>query len=286
MPRPLNQPYRLSARTPFKRIFMKKLIVALCLMSFVATTYAQNSFRFGLQGTGGLSWFKTDTKGLENDGARLNYNFGLMFDKALGEGSNYYLSTGINMATLNGKLKYPDLIYPNASDSSTYLFGTSQSKYSLNYVEIPVLLKMRTNEVGYMHYFGVFGVSGGFNTRARMTLEQNANGQTYSPDDELDVADDIRLMRVGLDIGFGVEYNLTGNTYAMAMLSYHNGFTNLFNADYYELDATDNSQVALDEDKLIEDPNNSGTFVPYLPKEGPTWKTTANNLRLTVGIFF
>ena len=145
---------------------------------------------------------------------------------------------------------------------------------------------MRTNEVGYMHYFGVFGVTSGINTRARMDLEQNANGNSYAPDDELDVADDIRLFKLGLNVGLGVEYNFTGNTFAVAMLSYNSGFTNIFNADYYELDPDNEAQVALDEDNLIEDSTNPGSFIPFTAKSGPTWKATANNIRLTVGIFF
>lgn len=264
---------------------MKKFILAAAIICFVSTTYGQSKFRFGLQGTGGLSWFQPDTKGIENDGARLNYDFGLMTDFAIGDGENYYFSTGLNIATLNGKLKYPDLVYPTSSDSSIFLQGESQSRYALSYLEIPLQLKMRTNEVGYMHYFGVFGVTSGINTRARMTLEQKAANSTFSPDDELDVASDIRLFKLGLNIGFGVEYNLTGNTFAVAMLSYNSGFTNIFNADYYEIDsATD--EVVLDPDKTIEDSTNPGTQKEYLPKVGPDWKAQANNLRLTVGIFF
>ena len=255
-------------------------------MCFVGTLQAQSKFRIGLQGTGGLSWMQPDTKGIENDGARLNYDFGLMFDLPMGGSENYYFSTGVNIATLQGKLQYPDLIYPTTSDSSIFLPGSSTSKYNLNYVEIPLQVKMRTNEVGYMHYFGVFGVTTGINTRARMELEQNANGTAYSPDDELDVADDIRLFKLGLNVGLGVEYNFTGNTFAVAMLSYNNGFTNIFNADYYELNPDNTSEVALNEDVLIESTVNPGTFIPYTPKSGPTWKATANNIRLTVGIFF
>jgi len=262
---------------------MKKLFVATIILCISTACVAQNSFRFGLQGTGGLSWFAPDTKGIENDGVRLNYNFGLMTDFAIGEGTNYYFATGLNIATLNGKLKYNDLVYTTPNDSSIFFQGSSSSKYNLNYLEIPLTLKMRTNEVGYMHYFGIFGVTPGINTRARMELEQSTSSGTFQPDDELDVADEIRLFKMDLNIGFGVEYNFTGNTFAIASLTYNNGFTNIFNDEYYELDAA-TDEVVLADSPTIDD--GSGNQIPYTAQKGPDWKAQARNIRLTVGIFF
>jgi len=250
---------------------MKKFLLLFALVALVSSVEAQNRFRFGLQGTLGSSWMSPDTKGIEGDGIRLNNSYGIMLDYDFLDNGNYWLSTGVNLGQLNGKLKYPDHILLLPTDTVGFL-GTTSTKYTLNYVEIPINLKMRTNEVGYMHYFGEFGIGLGINTRARADFATDYSGGNFAnPENPVDVADNIRLFRLGLNIGLGAEYNLTGNTYAVAALRYHNGFTNLFNDNYYELSDTNPNEVKLE----------NGA-----PVEGPKWNASGNALMLSVGVFF
>ena len=193
-----------------------------------------------------------------------------MFDIALSD-ENYYLSTGLNLSTIGGKLKYPDLAYPVADSLSIFAQGTSSDNYNLSYVEIPILLKMRTNEIGYLRYFGQFGLGAGVNTKSRRAYKTSYGTSTLS-DDDIDISDDIRLFRFGLVIGLGAEYNLTGNTNAVLSINYNNGFSNVFNRNYYELDETDNT-VVLNDDGLTA-------------KSGPKWKAVSNNLSISIGVFF
>ena len=49
--------------------------------------------------------------------------------------------------------------------SSGQIYQLKERKYKINYVNIPLILKMKTKEIGYFTYFGEFGAVLGFKTK-------------------------------------------------------------------------------------------------------------------------
>ncbi len=92
-----------------------------------------------------MGWISTDSKTLDSDGSRLGFRFGLLADVQLGSNANYFFSTGLFLNNVGAKTKF------SLGDSLNTVFK-SEVKYQ--YVELPVTIKLKTNEIGYMTYFG------------------------------------------------------------------------------------------------------------------------------------
>jgi hypothetical protein len=86
-------------------------------------------------------------------------------------------------------------------------------------VAIPVTFRLRTNEIGYLTYYGQFGLTPGINVRARGTTDSNP-GDTKEKQDYNPV---IGFFNLALSFGAGIEYSLSGNTALLAGLFFENG---------------------------------------------------------------
>tara|TARA_B110000046_G_C12932455_1_gene372052 strand:- start:246 stop:1064 length:819 start_codon:yes stop_codon:yes gene_type:complete len=222
-----------------------KLRITLSL--FLSLLFTQNVFsqesdmddrkvRFGLLASPNLGWMRPNIPDFDKSGlqSRLGFGYGLMLDYKFSNSPNYLLSTGINLTTNGGGMVQPyydSLITGITNDTSYYFTGKLDRTYRLQYVNIPILLKMRTNEIGYMTYFGAIGFDLGIRTRAFANDAFDWEpGVIPEPSDEKDVniQDRINLFRLGINLTVGGEFNLSGNTNAYFGIGWHNTFTNIF----------------------------------------------------------
>ena len=196
---------------------MKKAsaLAVLALMGGIGV-HAQDTkkFRLGLELCPNMGWIATDEKGYESDGSRLGFRFGLLSDIQLGSNANYFFSTGLFLNNVGAKSKFTSTI-TDSLGTRTSVF-TGESKYQ--YVELPVSIKLKTNEIGYMTYFGQLGFDVGVLTAAK------SKGGDGDFEDAMDFA---YPLRIALAVGGGLEYNFSGNTSALLGLKYSNAFTNV-----------------------------------------------------------
>ena len=141
-------------------------------------------------------------------------------------------------------------------------------EYKNQWIELPISLKLKTNEIGYNTYFAQFGFSTGFRIRGRQNTSYLLTTGNLN-EENIDVLKDIAPFRIGLVIGGGLEYNFHGKTALVAGLTFNNGFTNIFNKNYYELNPT--GEVNITNNKVID------TI---------TQKASSNFISLDIGILF
>jgi opacity protein-like surface antigen len=191
---------------------MKKATLALAAILMIAnSTNAQDrSTRLGLQVSPNLAWVTTDAENLDGDGQRLGYRFGLLGDFQLGSNANYFFSTGAFLNNVGAKLK------ATLPDSAKTVL-TSEASYQ--YVELPVTIKLKTNEIGYLTYFAQIGFDAGIMVAAKVKTGQDTKFK--------DNSDNSNLLRLSLSVGAGAEYNFSGNTSLLMGLRYSNGFTDV-----------------------------------------------------------
>lgn len=237
----------------------------------------ERKLRFGMQAAPNLGWLKPNVQGLEKTGLqpRLGFSYGAMADWRFSESANYLFSTGFNITTCGGGLVEPwDSLVLEPTDTS-YFTGKLNRAHKLQYITIPLLLKMRTDEIGYMSYFGAIGIDAGFRTRARSNDEFTwIGGSGPENQNDVNIASRVALLRLALNVSAGAEYNLSGNTNIYAALGWHNGFTNLFNNKFQNrlLEADENGNPSLDA---------AGKAII-----GKQKKAAANYVSLSVGVFF
>lgn len=215
---------------------MKKAIAILTVaLACGNTLHAQddNSVRFGIKLAPNMSWIRSDTKGFESDGSAVGYTFGLLSEFPIGAAGKYRFATGLFLNSIGGK--YTNKFSFEASGITTAY--TNTTTLHLRYVELPLTIKMMTNEIGYMRYYGQIGVSAAANVRSKADTESVSvvNGvSTTTSLDDVDVKDVTSPFKAAIVIGGGLEYNFSGSTALLAGITYNNALTHLLEKDAFE----------------------------------------------------
>jgi hypothetical protein len=290
---------------------MKKYILYLFTMAFALNFSAQDSetstFRFGILGIGSIDWLVPDNdKKFTSSGIGVGYGWGLQTEFKLNDKTS--LRTGISLMTSSGSLNYADnnisfdsacyvlnvdeefVEWEAAFDANSDLLAGNQMyllknrSMKMSYVNIPVALKMKTNEIGYLTWFAEFGANFGFNTKTRTDdncdIIEYENEEfvldpdivsPFSPSDyalsNLNLDKGTQPVKTGILIGLGGEFNFSGST-------------SLFFAGHFNYDIS-NAITTEKRESFIRARNiYSGNF------ESVGAKSTFRNIRLTVGVIF
>ncbi|RLD44364.1 MAG: hypothetical protein DRI86_07620 [Bacteroidetes bacterium] len=184
-------------------------------------------FRMGIYGGMGWSWMKPKTKDYSKDGSHFAYSYGLITDYNFTD--NYTLSTGFAISNTGGKLSYSDAQEISNGVKDT---GMVNRKYSISYFEIPILVKMKTNQMGYFTYFAQLGIRNymrlGSTYDETFAYSDNGNTKTISSE-EIENSDGINFYRMAFSFGIGTEYAISKSFSSFGYLSYDNGLTIVLN---------------------------------------------------------
>lgn len=214
---------------------MKSLITSFALIGIGVMNMASAQVKLGIKCSPQLTWISEESKSIASGGSRVNLSYGLMIDKYFTD--NYAFAVEPGITTMSGKLRPQNASLVNSSSAS---FHSPEYLYRLQYINVPVLLRMRTGEIGYWRYYAEFGMDFGFLFKARADISSagwnlsNVNVNDPDPSDSYAIADnssgrqmndDIRFMRTGLLFGIGVQYNVFANTLLVAGLRYQNALS-------------------------------------------------------------
>jgi len=208
---------------------MKKIVILFCFLGLIfSKSNAQDEIRFGFQFSPTFSWMKTNDKRVNNNGSLiLGAKLGAIGEYYFRE--NYSLSSGIGFAfNHSGRLKYEDRgQFLANSDLSIPGLDTldagSVLKYNLQYVEIPLSLKLRSGYFGTLRGFMEIPMLYiGINTQAKGTI----TGNSINTEDE-DVGPDVRFFNFSWGLGGGFEYEIGSNSSLVGGLYYQQGFTDV-----------------------------------------------------------
>lgn len=165
-----------------------------------------------------LSWMASDVKAVESDGSKLGVNIGLNVDKFFA--NNYAIMSGVSINNVGGKLTFDKIETIKTNGGDTALNIGSTVEYKLQYINIPLGLKLKTNEIGYWTFFTHLGINGGINIKATGKVSdielENEN-----------ISKEIALFNLGYYIGAGLEYSIGGNSAIVVALTYTNGFIDI-----------------------------------------------------------
>lgn len=218
---------------------MRTKISLIALAAFVFSTFAQaqddqKGMSFGLKVAPTLAWIKSDTKSVESDGSRLGFAYGLITDFNISK--NYAFGTGVDVTYRGGKTKnkFVDIDSPD------------KTSFTLQYIEVPITLKLKTNEIGYITYFGRFGFAPGINIKAKADIE---NTLTEQSDDDIGAKKGINPINLSFLVGLGATYSLGGSTAVLVGITFNNGFLDIFDKDYQAPSGdVDSNGILLDKD--------------------------------------
>ncbi len=205
---------------------IKKVVITIVSILLISQSFAQvKPFRFGFKVAPNIAWIVPDTKEYKADGSVLGFSWGFLADITLAD--NYFIKTGFSMDYLNGKLTFPYVKTINSEPDT----GQMNRKYNLRYLQVPLIIKMRTNQFNKIAYYGEIGFGTSFNIRAR---SQDAfvynNGQSTLNSEE-DISDEVAFLQESLIIGAGAEYFIDESTSILVGISFDNGLTNVLKGE-------------------------------------------------------
>ncbi len=209
--------------------FMKKFIWLLLLTGTMSPAFAQDpvpsdqKVNLSLFAGTGVMWAGSrDKDQVSSSGAKFLFNYGLNIDYRLGR--NYDFSTGINHLMGGSGLSYlqDSINFRSLADTVKNRLGPNALvKYKLQYIQIPLLLKLKTNEIGYSTYFLEFGLTPGINIRSIADIETHNNSNLNPTNVKFNK--DVAFANLDFTAGAGWHYSLTGNTALIVFLQFHNG---------------------------------------------------------------
>lgn len=204
---------------------MKKAIVLFILLN-VSGAFAQSKLRLGVNLDPLATWFSPVTKGIEKDGARPGLSGGLIVEYYFRP--NYGFVTGLNITALGGNLMYNDSVYISTGSGGKILVrGGSTVVYHVNYLTVPIALKLKTNEIGYFTYYAQLGLTQQINISSRGTATKSGLSKE-------NVSKEFNLLGMSYFFGGGIEYNIGGETSLTFGIFYNHGFTDVLSNDNHK----------------------------------------------------
>jgi len=216
---------------------MKKIVAVAAFLSFsLSLCFTQADVRFGFQLRPTFGWMTANVNSINPSGTNIGLKLGMIGEYYFQE--NYALTSGIGFAFNQGGtlLHEQGGNYWNRTDipeSKKPFPDQVKLKYGIQYVEIPVGLKMRTKEFGYLRYYLQPAMVFGLKTQAQGSVKGTNIGEDL---EKLNIKEEVNSLNLAWGIGAGVEYSISENTALIGGLALQVGFT----------DTTDDNGVVID----------------------------------------
>jgi opacity protein-like surface antigen len=208
---------------------MKKIVaIAIFFLLVEDLLVAQDSdLRLGFQVSPVFAGMSTDDNKINGNGTNLGLKLGMVSEFFFRE--NYAFILGLGFAfNSGGTLRHEAL---GEYWQKTELPGTVTSpfpagtdlKYNLQYVEIPIGLKFRTKEFGYLRYYAEIPViTLGFKSQARGGIEYSGINE-----EKIDIKKEVTALALSWGLGGGVEYSISESTAIIGGIGYQQVFTDV-----------------------------------------------------------
>lgn len=201
---------------------MIRLTILSMLLLFSIVGTAQN-FRLGFQASPHFTWMNSSKGTITNSETRAGIRYGLEADLFLAGHPRYSLNTGLFVANHSFSASYntdePFFINEVTFDKPVELI------YKMNYLELPLNIKLRTDQFYRMTFYGQFGLSNLFNVSASArSSDAQFSGENINEDfnDKVIAFYSLHMLMAG-----GVEYDVGGNTAINFGIQYSNGLTDV-----------------------------------------------------------
>jgi len=164
-----------------------------------------------------IGWFTSDNKAVMNEGSRPGLNFGLTFNKYFTQ--NYAFSTGINLITAGGKLVYSDTVDLMLTSSTKVLPGNPVI-YHIQYLAVPLGLKLQSNQIGYVTFFTDLGLDPKFAVGGKAEIPSLSI-------DKADASNELGRFNLGYHVTAGIEYSMGGTTALVLGMGFDSNFVDI-----------------------------------------------------------
>ncbi len=195
---------------------MKKVLFLITIVGISVIGYSQK-LKLGVCLNPHFDWFSESSDRMKSNGSKTGVEGGLMVENYFSD--NYAFATGILLGSFGGKMVYNDSIVFQTDETDKDVPPGKEVKYKLQYISVPVGLKLKTNQIGYMSYFARLGFTGQINISAKADAPPSL--------DDDGAGKEVGLFNLAYHFGGGLEYGVGGNTAIVVGVTYNNGFLDI-----------------------------------------------------------
>lgn len=193
---------------------MKRVILSILLGTYAIFGFSQKHIRLSFVGSPSVNWMVPGNSVADRGKATIGYDFGLNGDIYFSEDERYSLLTGLLITNTGGELNFRS--NSDFQFSGVTLPPKSKIRYHLRYVEVPLVLKLKTVQFQRTRYWGEFGMTGMVNIESKGDSNNGALNKT-------NINDEINLFNIGMNIGLGFDFDLGGSNSVTTGLIFQNG---------------------------------------------------------------
>ena len=223
---------------------MKKslLIVGLMLAMSLTASAQYKGFAFGFKMGPNFGWTGSTTSTAVSQGARTGFDVGVVAEYYFAD--NYALVSGVNVDFVGGKYMFEKgRMVTDSLNPEGFLekYGVNRIYKSTLY-EIPLMLKMETNDLGNLPLRVYTQVGGGIGYAQKVKVKDAVPADGIETPADWSVTNkEFSNIRVSLKIGAGAQYAIDQSTRIFAGLYFSHDFINNINyispnycGNYYE----------------------------------------------------
>jgi len=201
---------------------MRRLLAIIIILAALIPARSQTPVKFSVHVDPQFAWFSSDDESTVPNGSIFHLQAGLQMDYFFAE--NYAFALGVSINNLGGNLLYNDSTEFSSKGEPVQVVPGQDVKQNLQYIDIPIGLKLKTEELGYATFFFQLGFNPMININAKGTSDAASM-------DKDDIRDNINLFCLGYHAGAGVEYKLGGNTAVIGGIRWTSGLTDVTDND-------------------------------------------------------
>ncbi|MBR1514520.1 MAG: PorT family protein [Bacteroidales bacterium] len=204
---------------------MKKslLFVGLMLAMSLTVSAQNNGFAFGFKLGPGFDWVGSTTGGAQNEGLKTGFGVGVVAEYYFAP--NYAIVTGVNVNMNRGHYSFDNGRMVMGADSVSVLETYKVDRmYKATVYEIPLMLKMMTNELGSLPLRAYAQVGAGLGYAQRVKVMDDNAGEYAATNKEYS------NLRASLKIGAGAQYAIDESLRVFAGLYFSHDFINNINS--------------------------------------------------------
>lgn len=200
-------------------ISYNRLVIAVIFTAALSTATAQGQqLHLGLFADPLVGWYSSGNDDITGGGVRAGFATGLAVNWYFSQ--NYAFSTGLTFLKTGGVQSSTDTVTYLFSNFTTEVLPGDKAIYSASYITMPIGMRLRTNQIGYLSLFTDVGLDPGFLNRGNITIP------SAGVENEL-ASKELRKFNLGFHIHAGTEYSLGGSTVLVLGLGYEQGFTDV-----------------------------------------------------------
>ena len=133
------------------KMHMKRVLVTAVILASLFSLNGQKPIKFSVNADPQFAWFSSDETDVAPAGSIFHIQTGLQMDLFFAE--NYAFSLGFGINNMGGSLLYSDSTNFFSSGDTLWATPGTSMKHNLQYINIPLGLKLKTEELGYITGF-------------------------------------------------------------------------------------------------------------------------------------